>query len=60
MTNKAITNAKQVQAKVKKDTELEVSIKQTRLVMRKDLAMGYRMVKTVPMQGNSERCLVLR
>ena len=49
MTNKAITNAKQVQAKVKKDTELEVSIKQTRLVMRKDLAMGYRIVKTVPM-----------
>jgi hypothetical protein len=28
--------------------------------MRKDLHFGYRLAKTVPIQGNSERCLVLR
>ena len=29
-------------------------------VMRKDLKMGYRLAKTIPVQSNSERCLVLR
>ena len=28
--------------------------------MRKDLKMGYRFAWTVPIQGNAERCLVLR
>ena len=41
-------------------TELEVGIGLVRQVMRKDLSMGYRLAKTVPIQGNSERCLVLR
>ena len=28
--------------------------------MMKDLAMGYRLAKSVPVQGNTARCLVLR
>ena len=28
--------------------------------MRKELRMGYRLAKQVPIQSNSERCLVLR
>ena len=41
-------------------TQLEVDKIQVRIVLRKDLHMGYRMVKTVTVQANSERCLVLR
>ena len=37
-----------------------MSLKLTREVMRKDLAMGYRLAKSVPVQGNTARCLVLR
>ena len=39
---------------------MEVGLKFVRQVFRKDLCMGYRQAKTVPIQGNSERCLVLR
>ena len=28
--------------------------------MRKDMRLGYRLAKTVPIQANIERCLVLR
>ena len=59
-TNKPITRAQLVQAKVMKDHDYEVSLKLVRNVMRKDLSMGYRLAKNVPIQGNTERCLVLR
>ena len=39
---------------------MEVNLKFVRQVFRKDLRMGYRLAKTVPIQGNAERCLVLR
>ena len=29
-------------------------------VMRKKMRLGYRLTRTVPIQANSERCLVLR
>ena len=58
--NKPIFRAQQVQAKVQKETELEVGLRFVQKVMRKDLSMGYRLAKTVPIQSNSERCLVLR
>mgnify|MGYP004023725743 CR=1 FL=1 len=29
-------------------------------VLRKELGLGYRLAKSVPVQSNSERCLVLR
>ena len=28
--------------------------------MRKELRMGFRLAKSVPIQANTERCLVLR
>ena len=31
-----------------------------RQVMRKEMGLGYRMAKTVPLQCNLQRCLVLR
>ena len=46
--------------KVLKEADLEVNLKLVRNVMRKDLAMGYRLAKNVPIQSNTERCLVLR
>ena len=29
-------------------------------MLRKDMGLGYRLAKTVPVQSNDERCLVLR
>ena len=60
MINKPIVRSQQVQANVEESGEIEVSLKFVRQVMRKDLGMGYRLAKMVPIQGNSERCLVLR
>ena len=39
---------------------LEVNLKLVRSVMRKDLSMGYRLAKKVPIQSNLERTMVLR
>ena len=39
---------------------LEVSLKLVRTVLRKDLGMGLRVAKKVPIQSNLERNLVLR
>ena len=59
-SNKPIVRAQQVKAKVEATTNIDVSEKLICRVMRKDLKMGYRLVKTIAVQGNSERCLVLR
>ena len=58
--NKPITSARQVQDAVQEQTGLKVADPLVRHVMRKELRMGYRLAKTVPIQSNSERCLVLR
>ena len=39
---------------------MDVSIKQIRKIFHKDLRMGYRIAKTLPVQSNTERALVLR
>ena len=59
-SNKPIVRAQQVKAKVEAMKGFEMSEKLIRRVMKKELRMGYRLAKTVPVQGNSERCLVLR
>ena len=59
-SNKPIVRAQQVKAKVEAMKGFEMSEKLIRQVMKKELRMGYRLAKTVPVQGNSERCLVLR
>ena len=59
-TNKPIVRAKQVQAAVQDQTGMEVPLLMVRQVMRKDMHMGYRLAKTVAVQCNHERCLVLR
>ena len=58
--NQAIYSAKMVREKMLEQDDLDVSEKQIRGVMRRELRMGYRLAKTVPIQSNSERCLVLR
>ena len=57
---KVITNAKQVQLQVKVKHELDLNVAQVQRALRKDLGLGYRRVRKIPIQGNSERCLVLR
>ena len=56
----AIARSQQVQAAVATRDGLEVSLPLVRKTMRKELRMGYRRAATVPVQANSERCLVLR
>ena len=58
--NKPIVRIQQVQAVVTEQHGLQVSSKLVSHVMRKDMHMGYRLARTVPLQSNSERCLVLR
>ena len=58
--NVAITRTRQVQDAVERNADLEVSAQLVSRVMRKDLHLGYRLAKTVPVQCNTERCLVLR
>ena len=45
---------------MEEETGLQVALPDVCKIMRKDLQFGYRLAKTVPIQGNSERCLVLR
>ncbi len=40
--------------------DVDVSVSKIRVTMKKELGLGYRRVQKVPIQGNSERCLVLR
>ena len=40
--------------------DVEISLPKIKLTMKKELGLGYRRVQKVPIQGNSERCLVLR
>ena len=55
-----IPNAESIVIRVNEHTDLEVKHSEVRSVLRTDLGLGYRMVKKVPVQSNSERCLVLR
>ena len=57
---KVITNAKQVQLQVKVKHELDLTVAHVQRALRKDLGLGYRRMRKIPIQGNSERCLVLR
>ncbi len=42
------------------DVGLEVKVRQVKAVLKGELGLGYRMAKKVPVQSNTERCLVLR
>ena len=46
--------------RVNEHTDLEVKHSEVRSVLRKDLGLGYRIARKIPIQSNSERCLVLR
>ena len=58
--NKPITSSRLVQAAVQEQTSMTVAEPLVRQVMRKEMRLGYRQARTVPVQCNSERCLVLR
>ena len=59
-SDKPIVRVQQVQKAVQEQFGHELPPDFVRQVMRKELRMGYRMAKTVTIQSNSERCLVLR
>ena len=55
-----IVKADTVVEAVRRDNGLIVTAQQVRTIMRDQMGLGYRLIKKVPVQGNSERCLVLR
>ena len=55
-----IDKAGKVQNQVKRRYDIDLSLPQVRTSLKQELGLGYRMAKKVPIQGNSERCLVLR
>ena len=55
-----IVNAEMVVKQVRRQEDIEVTIKQVRTVMTDELGLGYRLAKKVPIQANEARCLVLR
>ena len=58
--NQPILNAGSIKCRVKGEDNLDVSLLQVQKVLKQDLKYSYRRSRKVPLQGNSERCLVLR
>ena len=55
-----IKKASMVQSECQQLHGLEVPIEKVRRHLKEELGLGYRMARKVPLQANSERCLVLR
>ena len=55
-----IKSADSIVVRVNESTDLKVKHSEVRSVLRKDLGLGYRIARKIPIQSNSERCLVLR
>ncbi len=55
-----IDNAMKVQRQAEQYHAVEISVPKVRTMLKKELGLGYRRARQVPIQGNSERCLVLR
>jgi len=59
-SNMTITSIDQVKKKIKQEHEVELSTNAVQKVMKQSMGLSYRRVRKVPVQANSERCLVLR
>ena len=57
---KHVWTAQQVRVHLRESKGLDYSIEHVRSVLHNDFNMRYRVLKKVPFQGNSERCLVMR
>ena len=55
-----IEKAQQVQEQVKERNDIDVELQRIRTIMKKDLGLTYRITRKIPIQANSQRCLVLR
>ena len=55
-----IVKAEVVVKAVKRNDNLTVTAKQVKSIMKDEMGLGYRMSRKVPVQSNSERCLVMR
>ena len=55
-----IVNAAKIQTEAKRLHNVELSLPKVRESLKTELGLGYRRAKKVPVQCNSERCLVLR
>ena len=58
--NRPIWNSGILQGRIKERHGLELTKPQICRTMRKEFRLGYRKVGGIPVQANSERCLVLR
>ena len=58
--NRPIWNSRVLQEKIREVHALDLKRPLLCKIMRKDFQLGYRKVGSIPVQANSERCLVLR
>ena len=58
--NRPILKIKQIQDEIKRNQHMLVSKEQVTDVFHSDLGLRYKRFAKVPIQANSERCLILR
>ena len=55
-----ILKAETVAQLVREQEDVEITLEQVKTIMKDELGLGYRLTRRIPVQSNSERCLVLR
>ena len=55
-----IQKAANVKIKARQQFNINVSIPKVRKIMKQEMGLTYHIIKKIPIQANSNRCLVLR
>ena len=55
-----IVKAAQIKEQIKEQNNVDISNQKIRKILKNEMGLRYRRVKKVPIQANSERCLILR
>ncbi len=55
-----IVKAAQIKEQIKEKNNVDISNQKIRKILKNEMGLRYRRVKKVPIQANSERCLILR
>ena len=58
--NQPITSCDQIKRIVEREQRVKLSTHDVQKVIKQNMGLTYRRVRKVPVQANSERCLVLR
>ena len=59
-TGSTITSCNMIKKQVEEEHGIKLNTNAVRDVFKKEMGLGYRQARAVPIQGNTERSLVLR